>query len=138
MSELVPIPQPELEPVTTVLVVEDEVLIRLDVAEEIRLAGLDVLEASSAEEALDLLAAGSRVDVVFSDYQLSGTLDGWKLRSILKERHPHLHFILTSAQRPPGDVKDAQVRFFPKPYHAPSVVDAISKVTEETDSDGST
>ena len=77
-------------------------LIRLDVAVELRLPGLNVLEALSAEEALDLLASGSRVEVVFSDYRRSGTLDGWKLRGILKKQHPHLHFILTSAQRPPA------------------------------------
>jgi two-component system, response regulator PdtaR len=120
-------PKPQLGPQDgrIVLVVEDEVLIRLDVAEELRLAGYSVLEAASAEEALDLFAAGSPVDIVFSDFQLLGVLDGWELRAALAEIHPRVPFILTSAQAPPDEAKAEALPFIPKPYCPEAVIEAI-------------
>jgi DNA-binding NtrC family response regulator len=125
-SHLAGLAQPQSEPVPIVLVVEDEVLIRLDVADELRLSGFSVVEASSAEEALDLLASGLQVDVVFSDYWLLGALDGCELREAVEARYPGLPFILTSAQEPPADVITAQVPFLPKPYDPANVASLIS------------
>ena len=110
---------------------EDEVLIRLDVAEELRVSGFCVVEASSAEEALDLLASGLQVDVVFSDYWLLGALDGCALRKAVAERYPGLPFILTSAQEPPADVITAQVPFLPKPYDPATVASLLTLTMEK-------
>src|SRR5215467_9442631 len=62
-----------------VLVVEDEIFIRLDVAEALRTAGFEVIETESAEEAASFIEAGEPVDVVFTDVQLPGLLDGLDL-----------------------------------------------------------
>lgn len=121
-----------------VLVVEDEVLIRLDVAEELRVSGYSVFEASSAEEALDLLAAGLQVDVIFSDFRLLGTLDGWQLRMAVERQYPGPSFILTSAQDPPSEAKNGTVPFVPKPYQAADVADLISSLSDsQRDENGS-
>lgn len=114
-----------------VLVVEDEVLIRLDIADELRVSGFCVIEAASAEEALDLLASGSQVDVIFSDYRLHGALDGWALRNAVREEYPDLPFILTSAQVPPAEARAEGIPFVSKPYEPSRVVALISKTTNE-------
>jgi Response regulator receiver domain len=59
----------------TILLVEDEVLVRMSLAHQLRSAGYVVLEASNADQALDLLQ-GHRVQVVLSDIQMPGRLDG--------------------------------------------------------------
>ena len=63
--------------VETILVVEDEVLIRWVVAEYLRECGYQVIEAADAGEAVKLLrTAATEVDLVFSDVQLGDGLDG--------------------------------------------------------------
>ena len=61
----------------TILVVEDEELVRDMIAEELRDAGFHVLEAADGESASSLLADDSSVDVLFTDIRLPGQLDGW-------------------------------------------------------------
>jgi two-component system, response regulator PdtaR len=61
----------------TVLVVEDEVLVRMVIADYLRDCGFRVLEASTADEAMRVLGTNERVDIVFSDVQMPGSLDGF-------------------------------------------------------------
>lgn len=58
------------------MVVDDEVLIRLMADDMLHDAGFEVVEACSADEAVDLLAAGIAVDVLFTDVNMPGTIDG--------------------------------------------------------------
>lgn len=120
-------PEPATDGRPCVLVVEDEVLIRLDVSDVLRRAGYTVLEAASGAEALDLLATGCRVDVLFSDYQLLGPNDGWELCMSVSKRYPHLPFILTSAQEPRSEWHDKAVTFVPKPYDPGAVEEVIRR-----------
>ena len=113
-------------------------LIRLDIADELREADFHVIEAASAEEALDLLASGAQVDVIFSDNRLQGALDGWALRHAVRERYPDLPFILTSAQQPPAEAYAEGVPFVPKPYDPTRVTALIGRTTHrDIDEDGS-
>ena len=75
------VPQPLLLLPRTVriLVVEDEVLIRALIAEELRLEGFSVIEADRADDALTYIKAGAQVDLVFSDIQTPGSLNGLQL-----------------------------------------------------------
>lgn len=114
----------------TVLVVEDDVLLRLDIAEELRLAGYRVLEAASAEDALELFASGYRAEAVFSDFHLAGPATGWDLRHSLARGNPDVAFILTSGREPPAEVQETGVRFFPKPYRPEQVAKAIARLLE--------
>ena len=82
--------------VATVLVVEDEILVRLPISEYLRDCGYDVLEATDAREALALIEAGHVVDLVFSDVRMPGTMDGFALANWLRRNRPDVRVLLTS------------------------------------------
>lgn len=90
MGEPVPAPPP------TVLVVEDDVLVRNIVAAYLRECGYDVIEASGADEAIRVLQADVRVDIVFSDVNMPGSMDGFGLAQWVRHERPWLKVILTS------------------------------------------
>ena len=69
----------------TILVVEDEELVRDMVAEELRDAGFHVLEAADGEAASSLLADDCSVDVLFTDIRLPGPLDGWAVAQLARQ-----------------------------------------------------
>ncbi|ABQ39284.1 MULTISPECIES: response regulator [Alphaproteobacteria] len=98
-----------------VLVVEDEVLMRALIADELRTAGCAVIEANSADQALDYLVAGGKVDLMFSDIQMPGSLNGLQLAERVRADFPTVPVILTSgndhlnSETMPG-------RFIAKPY----------------------
>jgi len=80
----------------TIIVVEDEVLIRLEIADYLRDCGYHVIEASNADEALKVLRSDTAVDLVFSDIQMPGAMDGFGLARWIREHHPGTKVILTS------------------------------------------
>jgi CheY-like chemotaxis protein len=88
--------QPVPAPPPVVLVVEDDVLIRTVVAAYLRECGFDVVEAGSADEAIRVLQADIEVDIVFSDVNMPGSLDGFGLAQWLRRERPGLKIILTS------------------------------------------
>jgi two-component system, response regulator PdtaR len=98
----------------TVLIVEDHFWTRYMAAEYFRGTGYRVIEANDADEALSVLASGNQVHVVFSDVQMSGSMDGLTLADWIAERYSGLPVILTSGRRP--HVLPANCRcFFLKP-----------------------
>ena len=84
---------------STVLLVEDELLLRWPAGEFLRDAGFRVIEAASASEAIAVLASGTRVDLVFSDVNLAEGMDGHALASWLANNRPQTPMLLTSADR---------------------------------------
>jgi CheY-like chemotaxis protein len=70
----------------TVLVIEDEVLVRMVIADYLRECGFRVVEASTADEGMRVLKTNERVDIVFSDVQMPGSLDGFELAQWLRAR----------------------------------------------------
>lgn len=112
----------------TVLVVEDEVLIRLAVCDYLRDCGYRVLEASSGEEARAVFVAGEAVEVVFSDVNLAGEMNGFALAAWVRERYADVRVILTSgvarvAQE--AGALCAEGHFLPKPYSFEALADRI-------------
>lgn len=112
-----------------VLVVEDEVVVRMGIALELAMSGFTVLEACCADEALELLASGQQVDVVFSDIHMPGRLDGLGLRASLLRSHPHLPVIMTSGHTVPSR-EDGEILFVPKPYLCRMVIRVIRQALE--------
>lgn len=109
---------PDSQP--TVLVVEDEVLIRMAVSDYLRECGFHVVEAGNAEEAIEVLKADTAVDIVFSDVNMPGGLDGFGLAQWIRRERPQLKVILTSGVT--RKVKEAGTLcehgpFLAKPYH---------------------
>lgn len=80
----------------TVLVVEDEVLLRLSIADYLRENGFIVIEAATADEGRSVLGAGVNVDLVFSDINMPGSMDGVGLAQWLGSHHEEIPVVLTS------------------------------------------
>jgi DNA-binding NtrC family response regulator len=84
----------------SVLVVEDEVLIRLDLAAHLRADGLRVFEAATADEALIILKSMEPVGLVISDIRMPGGADGLDLLGWLRRERPSVKVILISGYIP--------------------------------------
>lgn len=122
------VPNAEAEPAQKcVLVVDDEVLIRMLVADELRQAGLRVIEARSGDDALAVLKAGSSVDLVFSDVQMPGSVDGVQLAREIRARYPHLPVILGSGNNKLPDLAGAR-GFVQKPYEISVVIGLVQRM----------
>jgi CheY-like chemotaxis protein len=122
------VPQQLLQPRTArIIVVEDEVLVRALIAEELRLAGFSVIEADRADEALTYIKAGEQVDLVFSDIQTPGSLDGLRLAETLRDKYPDIPVILTSGNAPPRHVGIVEA-FVPKPYDVRQTIALMSAI----------
>jgi two-component system, response regulator PdtaR len=106
-----------------VLVVEDEPLIRDTVTEAFESAGLEVLSAANAQEALDALRGHPEVSVVFTDINMPGTMDGLDLARFVRGKWPRIALIVTSGRPPPSG--EMPGRFFSKPYNLGELIEAI-------------
>lgn len=80
----------------TILVVEDEVLIRLAVADYLRACGYRVLEASTGEEAQAIFGNDQHIDVLLTDIDLGRGMNGFELARWARETHPDVRILLTS------------------------------------------
>jgi|SRR6185437_2572209 CheY-like chemotaxis protein len=109
-----------------VLVVEDEVLIRMSIADSLEEAGFTVYEAANADQAIKLLEVHQDIRVLFTDIDMPGSMDGLRLAEAVRNRWPPVKIIITS-----GHVKIRQEElpvdghFFAKPYDAALVVSAM-------------
>ncbi len=81
-----------------VLLVDDEILIRLTTAEQLRADGMTVMEAVNAEEAMVVLESGVQVDLVLTDVRMPGPMDGLALARLIRSRWPRLKLIVYSAE----------------------------------------
>ena len=110
----------------TVLVVEDEGLVRHVIAEYLREAGYTVVETGTGEAALDALEHEDEqpIDIVFTDIRLGGTLNGWDVAEAFRAKHPELPIIYTSgyAVSPPREVGGSL--YFNKPYDPQDILRA--------------
>lgn len=100
----------------TILIVEDEWLLREMVGSHLREAGWDVIEAANGEDALILLEQAPHIDLVFTDIRLNGTLNGWDVGEACRRTVTDLPVIYTSGRsiEPPRRVDGSL--FFEKPY----------------------
>lgn len=121
---MVPVPADGAETPVRILVVDDEALIRLLAADALREAGFTVIEARRADEALVYITSGGAVDLVFTDVQMPGPLDGLALARQLRARSPSIPVIITSGNlRPPPEGLPGI--FVPKPYDTDRVIALI-------------
>lgn len=118
----------------TVLVVDDEVLIRWIAGEILRDAGYDVVEAATADEAVKLLTAGVVCDVIFSDVNMPGAMDGLGLAAHVARTHPALPLVLTSGRMARDELERPGVAaVLPKPYSEAELTRTIRRVLEVSD-----
>lgn len=106
-----------------VLVVEDDPLVRLDIALAMSDAGFAVIEVPNADEALEILETRATVGVVFTDIEMPGTLDGLKLAEIIASRWPYIPVLVTSGHRRSDEIDPGH--FFAKPYDNGKVISTV-------------
>jgi CheY-like chemotaxis protein len=111
-----------------VLVVEDELIVRSLVALELRSAGWEVLETSTAEGAIEHLQLGHPVDVVVTDIRLAGRLSGWDVAEQFRAARVNLPIIYTSGNSFDRSRRVEGSLFFDKPYSTVAIVEACEKL----------
>ena len=114
-----------------VLVVEDEILIRMVIAAYLRSCGYRVIEAASADEAMIILQHKElEIDVVFSDIEMPGSMDGFQLSKWLRANRPNVDVVLAGsvarAADAAADLCDSGP--VPKPYEPQIAADRIKQL----------
>lgn len=130
--QFVPSQSRSLKNAASILVVEDEVLIRAMASEALREAGFQVIEAFNADEAICILLSGVRIDLIFSDVRMPGSMDGLGLLNYAREMVPGLPVILTSGHLlARGAMTKGAAHFFEKPYLFDEVVSVVTRVLNQ-------
>jgi CheY-like chemotaxis protein len=113
-----------------VLIVEDELLLRMDAADMIAAAGFEVVEAGNADQAIEILEVRRDITVVFTDIQMPGSMDGLKLARAVRGRWPPIKIVATSGR---ARVAEADLpeggRFLPKPYSPGEIAGVLRELT---------
>src|SRR3984885_11433529 len=107
----------------TVLIVEDEMLLRMRAVDMVEDAGFTAVEAINADDAIALLESRSDIELLFTDIQMPGSMDGLKLAYAVHERWPLIKIILVSGQLKLTDNdKPPKSRFFGKPLDVKQMI----------------
>jgi DNA-binding response OmpR family regulator len=125
----------EPKPPPTVLIVEDDLLVRIANGEFLRDCGFNVIEVGNAAEAFTVLDSPSRhVDVLFTDVRLPGPMDGFGLAQWLRINRPEVKIILTSGIAHMDEDAArlcAESQFMLKPYYPDEIERRIRMVLDE-------
>ncbi len=119
---------PSRSPTCTVLVVEDDPLLRLDAVDLVEDAGLVAVEAANADEALRIIEGDPTVGVLFTDVDMPGSMDGLTLAHAVRRRWPRIAILITSGHlRGERAALPANGQFFAKPYRPALVQAALTR-----------
>ncbi|MGE7368962.1 response regulator [Neorhizobium sp. NPDC001467] len=114
----------------TILIVEDEAIIRFELADFFADAQYTVFEANDAGEAIAILEREKSIRVVLTDVQLPGTMDGLRLAHYVKDRYPPTVLLLTSgATHVPAEALPLDSRFVAKPFDPTRILRQIESMT---------
>ena len=112
------------------LLVEDEWLVREEIADALRKGGWSVLEAASGESALTYLRTGQHIDVVITDIQLAGQLTGWDVAEEFRAARPAIPVVYASGNSHENPRKVQGSVFFNKPYCTSDLLEACSRLCQ--------
>lgn len=116
----------------TILVVEDEFLIRLDTVDRLEEAGFVVMEAGDADEAIHILETSTEIRILFTDVEMPGSMDGFALARIARNRWPPIEIIVASGRRKPEETfLPERSQFFGKPYDWPNLMSALHRIVDQ-------
>jgi DNA-binding NtrC family response regulator len=102
------------ERLPSVLIVEDDFLVRAVAVAHLEESGFSIVEAQTADEAMFILRDDRSIAAVFSDVQMPGSMDGIALAQWLARTCPKVKVLLTSGRMDPD--KRVRWRFIAKPY----------------------
>jgi CheY-like chemotaxis protein len=111
-----------------VLVVEDEALVRCEVAERLREAGYTVVETASGEEAIAMCKSDVSIDIVLTDIHLIGSANGWDVAECVRADRPNVSVLYTSGKSIDHGRCVPSSAFLAKPYQCDDVVNACDRL----------
>lgn len=106
----------------TILLVEDEPLVRFDLAEQLRSEGFTVIEAANAAEAVSLLTCDFSVDAVCTDVRMPGDMDGIGLVTWIAKQRPGVPTLIISGEATARYVAGLADAAFAKPVLTKALV----------------
>ena len=116
-----------------ILVVEDDVILRYTLAEWLRTHGYEVLEARSGDEAMTILSSVLITDLVITDIQMPGTVDGYDLAGYIRKQFPALPVIMVSGNPSLQRIYEIGVsEFFYKPYDLDKITTCVAGLLHQT------
>lgn len=116
-----------------ILVVEDEVLVRILLVDVLDDAGFNVIEAAHADDALSVLSALPDMAAVVTDVEMpGGSMNGFALARRVREQRPEVGVLIVSGRAAPvaGDLPD-RCRFLAKPVHPATLVQVVRSLLAE-------
>jgi CheY-like chemotaxis protein len=108
-----------------VLVVEDNSLVRIVIADFLESAGFVVIQAEDGAAALVILASGADFNILFTDVRMPGPIDGAGVALLMRERRPDMPIVVTSGHGVPSPLPTGG-RFVSKPYDNRKVVTLLT------------
>jgi PAS domain S-box-containing protein len=118
----------------TILIVEDDLLVRTYVVAQMTILGYRTLTASNAKEALGILAAGTHFDLLFTDIVMPGAINGRKLAEQMKKRNPAMKVLFTSGYFDETSGRDggtvSSENLLSKPYRAKELAGALRAILD--------
>src|SRR6202011_5519389 len=115
-----------------VLVVEDEMMLRMRAVDIVEDAGFTPIEAVNADDALAILESRSDIDLLFTDIQMPGSMDGLKLAHAVHARWPSIKIMLVSGQVTPTDTeRPVNSRFYGKPLEVKKMIAELQEMMGE-------
>jgi two-component system, response regulator PdtaR len=109
----------------SILVVEDEVLVRMVIADDLLQAGFQVIQAATADEALKVFQSSIAIDLIVSDIDMPGTLDGLQLARVVRANWPATKILIYSGKNPIGLASIPVDAFLTKPCSPALLIDTV-------------
>jgi CheY-like chemotaxis protein len=117
----------------TILVVEDEPLLRMAAVDLAVDTGFDVIEAANADEAVAILEKRLDIGIVFTDIDIPGTMNGLKLAAAVRDRWPPIDIVIVSGHvQPKANELPVRSIFFSKPYDERKLAAALKSFGEQS------
>ena len=122
--------RPSDRPPATILIVEDDPILRFTLATDLGLAGFAVREAASADAAETVLGTGAAIDLVVTDIEMPGARNGLELAKAVRAFHPRIRVIVVSGIMPPSGIVGIADAFFGKPYDTDRLILRIKSLLQ--------
>ena len=117
----------------TILIADDEVLIRHDLAERLRAAGFLVVEARNAGEARTLFDAGTPPSILLTDLQMPNPMDGVVLAQHVRLHSPYTKIVLMSGRLADANTSSVADAVFSKPVNIVALLQKLHELTGSRD-----
>ncbi|HVW74246.1 MAG TPA: response regulator [Rhizomicrobium sp.] len=115
----------------TVLVVEDEALVRMLIVDELQRAGLTVLEAENGTRGLEQALNAPAIDLVLTDVKMPGPMDGLALAREIRSTMPRVKIIVMSGQTGNWEANAVADAFVSKPFECSELVSVVKRLLRE-------